>query len=80
MYPNDLTGFLLEQEDWTHLSLPAIAPRDQQIPISEGKNHFWSKGVVLEATCQTFDELRKVRAIGSVQFNMPTPTKKRRVR
>ncbi len=33
VHEEDLVGFLLEQEGWTHLNLPAIAEERQVIPL-----------------------------------------------
>jgi len=40
VHQHDLTGYLLEKpNDWTVLSLPAIADVDEQIPIGNGQFH-----------------------------------------
>ena len=39
LHEEDLAGFVLEHEDWTHLNIPAIAEEDQAIPIGRDAVH-----------------------------------------
>ncbi len=41
LHPDDLVGHVLDQGDWTHLNLPAIAERETMVPI--GGNRFYRR-------------------------------------
>lgn len=47
--PNDLTGYLLQNEDYRHLCLPLIATEDVKIPIGDGETYVRKKGEILHA-------------------------------
>lgn len=68
---NDLTGYLLETPDeWTLLSLPAIAEADEQIPVSPEKFYSRKTGEALHPGYETLSTLEKLRnEIGSDVFN-----------
>ena len=48
LHREDLSGFLLEQGQWEHLNLPAIASADVTIPLSAGRFHKWTAGEPLD--------------------------------
>jgi len=50
IHEDDLSGYLLanDAEQWTHLNLPAIAIRDELIPIGPGRFHQRRVGDVLD--------------------------------
>ena len=39
LHVDDLAGHLLDQGDWTHLNLPAIAETEHDVPIGPGRVH-----------------------------------------
>ena len=47
LHIDDLAGYLMEQEGWEVLSLPAIAEVEQVVPIGPGKVHYRRVGDVL---------------------------------
>jgi predicted phage terminase large subunit-like protein len=71
LHANDLTGYLLEQfpEGWTVLSLPAIAERDEIIPIGDGKFYHRKAGEPLHPQRYSLDGLENIKKeIGSIDF------------
>jgi predicted phage terminase large subunit-like protein len=54
LHEGDLIGYLIDK-GWSGLTLPAIAPRDMVIPLTDrvlppvGRTHFWKKGEPLQA-------------------------------
>jgi predicted phage terminase large subunit-like protein len=80
VHMDDLTGFLIEQsDDWTVLTLPAIADSDEVIPCWEGEPYFRKAGDVLSPEREPLDVLEDLkRDIGSDPFSaqyqqMPVP-------
>ena len=70
LHMDDLTGYLLEQGGWTLLSLPAIAPCDQEIPIGENKVYRRSAGDVLLPEYESLETLNaRCREMGSFAFS-----------
>lgn len=47
LHEEDIVGWLLEQGSWEHLNLPAIAEKDEQIPLSRGRIWQRRKGDLL---------------------------------
>ena len=43
----DLIGQLMKLGQWDILNLPAIAPNDIEVPLSDYRKHFWKKGELL---------------------------------
>jgi predicted phage terminase large subunit-like protein len=66
----DLAGVLLRGSDeWTVLSLPAIAEQDEQIPIGDGQFHCRHAGDVLHSEREARDVLESLRAqLGAETF------------
>jgi predicted phage terminase large subunit-like protein len=63
LHEDDLAGVLLRGSDeWTVLSLPAIAEQDEQIPIGNGQFHCRHAGDVLHAERESRDVLESLRA------------------
>jgi predicted phage terminase large subunit-like protein len=63
LHEDDLAGVLLRGSDeWTVLSLPAIAEQDEEIPIGNGQVHFRRTGDVLHPQRQSREELESLRA------------------
>jgi predicted phage terminase large subunit-like protein len=70
LHMNDLTGALLRgSEDWTHLTLPAIAEQDEQIPIGDGEFYLRHAGDLLHPEREPMSVLDSIRAqLGSDTF------------
>jgi len=69
LHENDLSGMLLEQGGWDHLSLPAIATEDQSIILARGGVHRRRKGEVLHPQREPREVLEELRAsMGSHAF------------
>ena len=66
----DLTGYLTESSDeWTVLSLPAIAEADESIPLGSGKCYPRRAGEALHPTYESLSTLEKLRnEVGSDVF------------
>jgi predicted phage terminase large subunit-like protein len=66
----DLTGYLTENSDeWTVLSLPAIAEADEQIAIGPGKYYLRRAGEALHPGYESLSTLEKLRnEVGSDVF------------
>ena len=70
LHIDDLPGVLREQGDFEVLSLPAIAPVDQPVPLGGGAVHRFALGDVLHPereSSTTLDEIR--RALGTYAFS-----------
>ncbi len=67
---NDLTGYVLENsDDWTVLSLPAIAETDERIPIGNDKFHIRKVGEALHPEYESLKTLNRLRReMGSELF------------
>ena len=63
LHEDDLAGVVLRASDeWTVLSLPAIAEQDEQIPIGNGQVHYRQAGDVLHPERESRDVLESLRA------------------
>src|SRR5215216_7616735 len=63
LHEDDLAGVLLRGSDeWTVLSLPAVAHQDEQIPIGNGQVHCRHAGDVLHPGRESRDVLESLRA------------------
>src|SRR5215208_4091722 len=63
LHEDDLAGVLLRASDeWTVLSLPAIAEQDEQIPIGNGRIHFRQAADVLHPERGPREVLESLRA------------------
>jgi predicted phage terminase large subunit-like protein len=71
LHEDDLAGVLLRSSDeWTVLSLPAIAEQDEQIPIGNGRVHVRHAGDVLHPQRQPREVLESLRAqLGAETFS-----------
>jgi predicted phage terminase large subunit-like protein len=70
LHEDDLVGVLLRgSEEWTVVSLPAIAEQDEQIPIGNGQFHCRHAGDVLHPERESRDVLESLRAqLGAETF------------
>jgi len=71
VHVDDLTGFVLRQsDDWTVLSLPAIAETFETVKLSEFEDHIRRPGEVLAPVREPMEELQKMRRqLGSDLFS-----------
>ena len=71
VHMDDLTGFVLDQsDDWTVLSLPAIADSDETIPLTMCRLHQRRPGDVLSPVREPREELERLRLeLGSDLFS-----------
>jgi predicted phage terminase large subunit-like protein len=71
VHMNDLTGFVLGQSDeWTVLSLPAIAERFESVPLTTGRVHQRQPGEVLSPDREPKEVLEQLRLqLGSDLFS-----------
>jgi predicted phage terminase large subunit-like protein len=73
LHPDDLTGHLVAQGGWEQLCLPAIAPDDRVIPLSNARVHrvyCWRKGELLHPERLTWKVLEeRKRKLGTDDFN-----------
>lgn len=68
-HEDDLGGFLLEQEGWSHLNLPAIAEKEEQIPIGPDQHHHRAINDVLHPERMSREMLeRKRQEMGEYAF------------
>jgi predicted phage terminase large subunit-like protein len=61
LHQQDLCGFLLEQGGWKHLNLPAIAPADCSIRLSEFRIHQWIAGEPLDRIREPLPVLDQIK-------------------
>lgn len=71
LHPNDLTGFLLENQKsiWHHLNIPAIADRDMKYQINN-YNHIFKENEILHPDREGKEEISNVsKELGCYAFN-----------
>jgi predicted phage terminase large subunit-like protein len=69
LHPDDLVGHLLEQEDWRHLNLPAIAEEKGYIPIGPNRTYWRGVGTLLHPERESQAALDELKAsMGSMEF------------
>lgn len=71
LHPDDLTGHLLAGSDrWEHLSLPAIALRDERWALTDGRVVARQRGEALAPDLESRDQLReRLRQVGAGNFS-----------
>ena len=70
LHESDLAGTLLLEGDWDHLNLPAIAERDEKIPIGPGVFHERKIGDALHPEFEPLETLETQRKkMGSLRFS-----------
>jgi hypothetical protein len=47
LHEDDLVGYITKLEQWEVLNLPAIAPIDMHVPLSDCRSYFWRQGELL---------------------------------
>jgi len=69
LHDEDLVGHLLRQGGWDHLNLPAIAMRDDDIPIGNDQFHYRKMGEVLNPDFEPLSSLEETkRMMGTMHF------------
>ncbi len=69
LHIDDLVGHMLRNQNWTHLSLPAIAEVDQKIAVGPNRFYFRKAGEVLQPLRDTPELLaQKKIELGSFKF------------
>jgi predicted phage terminase large subunit-like protein len=68
---DDLVGHLKAKgEEWTHLNLPAIAEKDERIPVGPGQFHYRKTGDILHPQREPREVLDNIRSFyGSAVFS-----------
>jgi hypothetical protein len=70
LHEEDLAGHLLEAGGWDHLSLPAIAETDEQVPLGGGRVHERHAGDALHPERENVTRLNEMKAVmGSATFS-----------
>ncbi len=70
LHVDDLAGYLMQQEGWEVLSLPAIAEAEEVVPIGAGKVHHRTMGEVLHPEREPLEALERLKAeMGSYDFS-----------
>ena len=69
LHVDDLVGYLLEQETWEHLNLPAVAESPMQVPLGPHRTHFRDTGDILHPDREPLPILNEFRKLmGSLDF------------
>jgi predicted phage terminase large subunit-like protein len=70
LHVDDLVGVLLDEGGWEHLDLPAIADRDEAIPLGNGRVHRRRPGDVIDKVREPKPVLNEIkRTLGSLTFS-----------
>jgi predicted phage terminase large subunit-like protein len=70
LHQEDLVGHVIEQDGWTHLDLPAIAEREELIPLGGNRFHCRTVGSVLHPEREPLWALNELRqTMGSLDFS-----------
>src|SRR5262245_39101896 len=70
LHPEDLVGHVIEQDGWTHRDLPAIAEREEPIPLGNNRVHRRTVGSVLHPEREPMWALNELRqTMGSLDFS-----------
>src|SRR5262249_38777894 len=64
LHEDDLTGYLMEKEEFDVLTLPVIAIEEQSLPIGQGRVHLRSPGEPLHPAREKFGNSRTHQNIG----------------
>ncbi|WP_237478308.1 phage terminase large subunit [Lichenibacterium dinghuense] len=62
LHVDDLAGHLLDKGGWTHLNLPAIAEKEERIPIGFGRHHQRRAGDLLHPEREPMRVLDQMKA------------------
>ncbi|MEP7315884.1 MAG: phage terminase large subunit, partial [Sphingomicrobium sp.] len=70
LHQDDPAGHLIETGQWHELSLPAIAPETQVVPLGSGRIYHRREGEILHPARESFAALEILRSrMGSIDFN-----------
>jgi predicted phage terminase large subunit-like protein len=70
LHPDDLVGHVLEQGDWTHLNLPAIAEVESVIALGANRSYRRAIGALLHPERENEAALNELKAsMGSMEFS-----------
>ena len=70
LHQEDLAGFVIERGGWHELSLPAIAPVDQEVPVGPDELYHRKADSILHPARESRGTLERIKAeIGSLQFS-----------
>lgn len=70
LHEEDLAGYLLEAEEWQHLSLPAIADETRKIQVSAKRFHEFREGTALHPERESLEVLHRLkRTMGTARFS-----------
>ena len=79
LHVDDFVAYLLDQQGWTHLNLPAIAESEQHVQLGPGRLHVRKPGDVLHPEREPLSLLEDLkRDMGAMDFSaqyqqMPVP-------
>ena len=65
---DDLVGHVLEQEEWVHLNLPAIAEANERIQIGPGRFHARQPEDLLHPAHEPMEALERQRTVNGSYF------------
>src|SRR5258708_28293158 len=70
LHLDDLAGYVMPRENWTHLNLPVIAESEQRIQIGDGQFHQRQVGDPLHEEREPREVLEKLKStLGSFNFS-----------
>ncbi len=70
LHEDDLVGYVMEMDDWTFLTLPAIATNLEKIQIGLDEFHIRQPGEALHPERESLEDLQKIRkALGEMHFS-----------
>ncbi len=70
LHMDDLAGYVMQRDQWTHLNLPAIAETEQRIQIGNDEFHTRKAGDILHQERESQKDLEKAKAtVGSFNFS-----------
>jgi predicted phage terminase large subunit-like protein len=70
LHEDDLVGHIMKLEQWDVLNLPAIAPADMRVALSDSRNYFWRQGELLHPARLSHAVLQnRKRSMGTDVFN-----------
>ena len=70
LHPDDLVGHVLDQGDWTHLNLPAIAEEESVIALGANRSYRRAIGTLLHPERENEAALNELKAsMGSMEFS-----------
>ena len=68
LHVDDLVGHVLDQEEWVHLNLPAIAEAPERIQIGPGRFHARRTGELLHPAHEPMEALERQKKVNGSYF------------